>query len=287
MTSRKKPGVALRTTGAVGALLVFLATVGSIITTREAGKMEDEPPGREEKPLFEFPPQSHVVVIVSADLEWRAMQGRFRECEKRASPFGEWFTAPIGERANPVLFFHGGWGKIAAAASAQYVIDHCSPSLIVNLGTCGGFQGAVERGTVILVERTVVYDIYEQMGDHDAHIAHYSTEIDLDWCQPPYPHDVIRSLMVSGDRDLVVEELPRLSRDFGAIVGDWESGSIAWVARRNNVRTLILRGVSDLVGSSGGEAYDGNIHVFEQNVERIMDRLIDQLPDWIERSTVP
>jgi hypothetical protein len=41
--------------------------------------------------------------------------------------------------------------------------------------------------------------------------------------------------------------------------------------------------VSDLVGSSGGEAYDGKIHVFEKNTRAIMRRLVTQLPDWIER----
>jgi adenosylhomocysteine nucleosidase len=212
------------------------------------------------QPMIGEPPRSAVVVIVSANIEWRAVRRILSEFDVQSSPFGERFVAKIGEKARRVLFFHGGWGKIAAAASAQYVIDHCAPSLVVNLGTCGGFQGAVERGTVIL---------------------------DLGWIRRPFPHDVVRSLMVSGDRDLAVEEVPRLSREFGAIVGDWESGSIAWVARRNNVRALILRGVSDLVGSSGGEAYDGNTHVFEQNVERIMERLIDQLPDWIERSIEP
>ena len=38
---------------------------------------------------------------------------------------------------------------------------------------------------------------------------------------------------------------------------DWESGAIAWVAARNQTRCLILRGVTDLVGEAGDEAYDG------------------------------
>jgi adenosylhomocysteine nucleosidase len=195
---------------------------------------------------------------------------------------GEWFTAPIGERSKSVLFFHGGWGKIAAAASMQYAIDRCSPSLVINLGTCGGFRGQVERGTIVLVERTVVYDIHEQMGNNDEHIAHYSTNIDLEWLGGLNRHEVVRSLMVSGDRDLVVQEITMLSRKYGAVVGDWESGSIAWVGQRSGIRTLILRGVSDLVGESGGEAYDGNMHVFDENTQVIMDRLIAQLPDWID-----
>jgi nucleoside phosphorylase len=66
-----------------------------------------------------------------------------------------------------VLFFWGGWGKIAAAGSTQYVIDRWRPQLLVNLGTCGGFDGAIERDMVVLAIKTVVYDIVEQMGHHE------------------------------------------------------------------------------------------------------------------------
>ena len=132
------------------------------------------------------------------------------------SPLGRWFIAALGESAQEVLFFHGGWGKIAAAASTQYLIDHCRPRLIVNLGTCGGFHGAVERGAIILVERTVVYDIYEKMGDQAEHLAHYSSELELEWLQPPYPHEVVRTLIVSGDRDLAVDEIPQAARTTSA-----------------------------------------------------------------------
>ena len=226
------------------------------------------------------------VVVVSANIEWDAIRRIHAGLDFNQSPLGEWFVITVGADATPVLFFHGGWGKTAAAASTQYLIDHCSPSLLINLGTCGGFRGDIERETVILVERTIVYDIHELMGDYDQHIAHYSTDIDLDWLKPPYPHEVVRTLMVSADRDLVADEIPSLKQEFGAVVGDWESGSIAWVANRNNVRTLILRGVTDLVGVDGGEAYGGNIHLFEENTFRIMRRLVDQLPDWRRHANV-
>ncbi len=230
-------------------------------------------------------PQSiETVVEISADIEWRAICRIYVDADVNDSPLGEWFVTAVGADSTLVLFFHGGWGKIAAAASTQYLVDHCSPSLLINLGTCGGIAGEIERGTIVLVERTIVYDIYEQMGDPAEHIDHYSTHVDLSWLKQPYPHEVARTLMVSADRDLVSDELPSLKQEFGAVVGDWESGSIAWVAKRNNVRTLILRGVSDLVGVDGGEVYNGNIHVFEENTLGIMRQLVAQLPDWIRHA---
>ena len=56
----------------------------------------------------------------------------------------------------------------AAAASAQYALDRWHPAALINLGTCGGIAGRVERFATILATKTVVYDIVEQMGDAQA-----------------------------------------------------------------------------------------------------------------------
>lgn len=184
-----------------------------------------------------------------------------------------------------VVFFHGGWGKISAAASAQYAIDQWSPNLVVNLGTCGGFEGGVEKDTVVLVERTVVYDIVEQMLDAEEAIRDYTTEIDLSWLSEPYPHPVLRTVLVSADRDLMAEDISYLKSKYGAVAGDWESGAIAWVANRHQVRCLILRGVTDLVGAEGREAYEGNVQIYVENTEKMMNGLVQHLPNWLEKAS--
>ncbi len=222
------------------------------------------------------------VVLISANTEWRIVQEILAPARREPYPLGEWFTQPlpIAGETRDVLFVHGGWGKIAAAASTQYVIDHWNPALLVNLGTCGGFRGAVEKGTVLLVEKTIVYDIYEQMGDPEEHIAHYTSELDLSPFSEPYPQPVVRTLLVSGDRDIRPEEIGELRERFGAIAADWESGAIAWVATRNRVPLLILRGVSDLVGEEGGEAYE-NFSAFEEGTRQVMSNLLAHLPAWL------
>jgi adenosylhomocysteine nucleosidase len=222
-------------------------------------------------------PEKPVIVLISANAEWRAVGRLIPGPARQSSPFGEYFLTHLG--TEPYLFFQGGWGKIAAAASTQYVIDRWQPKLLINLGTCGGFEGRIERGTILLVEKTIVYDIIEQMGDAQSAIEHYTTAIDLSWLRQSPPLAVRRSLLVSGDRDLLVEEVPRLAAQYEAAAGDWESGAIAWTARRNNTRLLILRGVTDLVGASGGEAY-GDLALFEQAAEEVLARLVETLPGW-------
>jgi adenosylhomocysteine nucleosidase len=211
------------------------------------------------------PPSEAVVVLISADTEWKIVRERMPGPHQETSPLGEWFRAPVKGARHPVVFFHGGWGKIRAAASTQYVIDRWRPRLLVNLGTCGGFGGAIEKGDVVLVDKTVVYDIVEQMGDSAEAIAAYTTTLDVAWVGSDLPADV-----------------PRLRKEYGAVAADWESGAIAFVAKANATPVLILRGVSDVVTDGGSEAY-GDMGAFETGARRVLGGLLDQLPLWLER----
>jgi adenosylhomocysteine nucleosidase len=219
-----------------------------------------------------------VVILVSADGEWRAVKSLLPEAAAERTIFGECMDAVLD--GWPVTFFQGGWGKVAAAATTQHVIDQMQPDLLVNLGTCGGFQGRIEQGIIILVEKTIVYDIVEQMTDATAAIEHYSTELDLHWLPRLTPTPVLRGLLVSGDRDIVGGDIPELISKYDAVAADWESGAIAWVAKRNNQRLLILRGVSDLVGEESDEVY-GEYELFQSRAREVMRRLIDALPKWL------
>lgn len=220
-----------------------------------------------------------VIVIVSASGEWSAVRSLFPDVQIKQSLFGEYFDTTL--ETWDLTFFHGGWGKVSAAATTQYVIDHFQPDLLVNLGTCGGFQGRIEQGIIILVERTVIYDIVEQMTDAEEAIEYYSTRPDLSWLPRVTPSPVSRGLLVSADRDILIEDIPMLIKKYDAVAADWESGAIAWVARKNNQRLLILRGVSDLVGGDGGEAY-GDYELFMGRTKEIMRRLIEVLPRWLK-----
>jgi adenosylhomocysteine nucleosidase len=217
-----------------------------------------------------------IVVLISAIAEWEGVKPLFPDIAIQQSPYGESMDLILD--TCDLTLYHSGWGKIASAGMMQYVIDHDSPDLVVNLGTCGGFEGEVEQGDVILVERTFVYDIVELMGDLDIS-TYYASSLDLRWLPEPGPHPVRRGTIASADSDLRPGKIPFL-KSKGAIAADWESAAFAWVANKNNVRLLILRGVSDMVSEQGGEAY-GDIEIFNQRAKTVMRNLFEQLPDWL------
>jgi adenosylhomocysteine nucleosidase len=218
-----------------------------------------------------------ISVIISAIAEWNAVKEIYPQLKITQSPYGE--ASDLHLKGWDLKLYHGGWGKISSAGIIQYIIDHDKPDLIVNLGTCGGFEGLVELEDVVLVERTFVYDIVELMGDLNI-LEFYASTLDLSWLPEPQPHPTRRGLIASADGDLPPEKIAYL-KSKGAIAGDWESGALAWVANRNNARLLILRGVSDMVSEHAGEVYD-NLSMFEERAKGVMKKLFDQLPDWLE-----
>jgi len=234
-------------------------------------------------------------ILISANAEWEATKPLFPNAPITHTPFGESIhlapdnlkpgtshltpeTSHLTPETSHLTLYHSGWGKISSAAIMQYVIDHRSPDLVVNLGTCGGFEGCVDQGDIILVERTFVYDILELMEEDDIS-PFYASDLDLSWLAEPYPYPIRRGALASADSDLLPERIPLL-KSKGAIAADWESAALAWVAQKNMARLLILRAVSDVVHQQGSEAYN-NYEVFKARTREIMERLFDQLPGWL------
>jgi adenosylhomocysteine nucleosidase len=201
------------------------------------------------------------------------------------SPYGEWFEHEVhtGRRRVPVVFFQTGCGKIPAAAAAQYAIQKWQPSLVLNLGTCGGFKGRVEKGDVLLATRTVVYDIHERSGGNDEQLAKYATDLDVSWVGKPYPDGAREAVVATADQDLDPGRIEELSKKHGAVAADWESGAIAFVAhKKNSVRCLILRGVSDVVDPGAG--VPSTAEAIREGTRIVMEKLLRALPDWVAKA---
>jgi len=224
-----------------------------------------------------------LLVLISAQAEWESTKVIYKPIKIHTSPYGEFFKEnfKIMEKIIQVLFFHGGWGKINAAGSTQYVIDQWRPEFIVNLGTCGGFEGKIKLHEVLIARKTIVYDIWEQMGDSVESISYFTTTIDLSCIKKPYPTPVIETTMVSADRDILSSQVPELHKKYLASAGDWESGAIAFIAKRNYTKCIILREVSDIIGKSESEVY-GNYDLFKKRTGEVMKHLTDILPLWIK-----
>lgn len=226
-----------------------------------------------------MPGKADVCVLISAGAEWRALLPHYPKAEIFPTLYGETFEVIIN--GETIRFLHGRWGKVAAAGSTQYAIDQWRPERIINIGTCGGFEGCIKQGEIILAQKTIIYDIFEAMTDPDLAVDKFTVDFDLSWLPSPPPQPVRVEILLSADRDIKPEDIPWLSEKYKAVAADWESGAIAWVTQRNAIPCLILRAVSDLVGPNTSNAYT-NYSYFEEQCSGIMENFAKKLPDWIK-----
>ena len=219
-------------------------------------------------------------VLVSANSEWRMVVDNLHPAQNDSSPLGDWFVSSVG--THKVVFFHSGWGKTRSAAATQYVIDRWHPELVINLGTCGGLEGFATLGETLLVTNTVMYDIYERMGDSQHAIDFYRTELDTDWIGIDLPENTRRAPLASADQDIDFHNFHVLIEDFAVPAADWESASIAWVLNANKIKGLILRGVSDIITPTVSET-DKSHNLWRSRVEMIIQKLLYDLPFYLDK----
>ncbi len=222
------------------------------------------------------------VVLISANSEWRIVRELIQPAQIFSSPLGEWIEGNVENHR--AVFFHSGWGKTRSAAATQYVIDHWQPDLVINLGTCGGLEGFAALGETLLVTETVMYDIFERMGDSKQAIDFYRAKLDTEWIGSELPINTRRAPLASADQDIDFQNFRLLTEDFGVPAADWESAAIAWVLNANGVKGLILRGVSDIITQTSSET-DSNHHLWRSRLEMIMQRLLQDLTFYLNEFT--
>ena len=226
--------------------------------------------------------QKFIVVLVCARSEWDVVCASVPDHELNHSPFGGWFAEPSVRDTFQIVYFFSGWGKTAAAAATQYVIAHWKPVLLLNVGTCGGFEGRIGIGDVIVPQQTIIYDIDGRMGDAAEAIMAYTTKLDTSWLSGTDLMKSICPVLVSADADISPDRMDFLNAEYGTLAADWESGSIAYVAALNRIPVLIVRVVSDIVSSVSGEAYD-DATLFQSRCAQVMPRVLAHIPMILER----
>jgi len=228
-------------------------------------------------------PSPRAVILISANAEWQAVV-KHVPLTVEHSPYGEFAVHRFA--GEPVVILHGGYGKTSAAGSTQYAIDRWHPKVLVNLGTAGGFAPDAKVGDIVLVTKTTIYDIYEAMGDAAETIADYASTVDTSRWPARLSSRVIPGPIVSGDRDLIPGEVAKLHATYHANVGDWESGSIAFVARRNAVPLIILRAVTDVLDADHPSPTTGDLAAWQKQtltaMATLLDLFSDALPDLVK-----
>jgi adenosylhomocysteine nucleosidase/adenosylhomocysteine/aminodeoxyfutalosine nucleosidase len=190
-----------------------------------------------------------------------------------SQPFGQYFKRSINGHTG--TFYQSGDTKTRSSAACQYVINRWHPDAIVNLGTCGGVSSKIQKLDLIMADRTVQYDCIIRFGEkRELFYRPMITVIDTSWVDLGKVKERIRKgTIATADQDLDCEWRGKLQRE-NVLGADWESGAIAKVCKLNDIKCLILRGVSDIPKEDNPTDQEAQASDFERNTPLIMRNLL-------------
>jgi adenosylhomocysteine nucleosidase len=186
------------------------------------------------------------------------------------------FLGKVGNKE--VVMLISGIGKVNAAIATQILIDKYSPEYIVNFGTAGGMNCTAEIMKYYLVEKCCQYDF--DLSELDGVPVGYIQDYDSVYFDcSTYNIDFLPlGRVASGDRfNNSIKDIETINA-IPCNLRDMEGGAIGQVCTSNNVKLVMIKGVSDVYGSgTAQEQFLKNLHAVSDGFKDVVKRVIDAL----------
>ncbi len=182
------------------------------------------------------------------------------------------FTRGLLAGKNAVVV-KSGIGKVAAAITAQLLIDRYGVNVLINTGMAGGLDPRLAVKDLVVATGTAQHDFDLTAfghapgflaGEDDTKPTVFPADeglvqqaLQVAATVLPAGSKAITGLVASGDifvNDSAVKE--RILRQFGAAATEMEGAAIAQVAAANHVPFAILRVISDLAEHQANVSFD-------------------------------
>lgn len=227
-------------------------------------------------------------VSIAIAREWHVVleyYGKKKE-DCRTYPFGFYFMEQID--GHEVLFYQTGARKVNASAAAQYMIDRFGLEHIISVGTCAGIDERYHAMDIILPDQAAQYDTMIKEID-DLLRQEFVVDIDLTGIDPEALH-CGTGLVGSADKAVVMWADYLELKENGITVADTESAAIAYVCKKNGIRCILIRGITDFpVNEHIAVTPDPNqlqIDAFLRNIPVILHKILDDILRPVLRALV-
>ena len=186
-----------------------------------------------------------------------------------------------------VVVVQSGIGKVAAAITAQILIDRFGVDVLINTGMAGGLDARLQVKDLVVATAALQHDFDLTafghapgylFGEDDSKPTLFSTdpaltERALTAAAKVLPQDskAITGTVASGDVFVDDSTLKSSLRDdFGATAAEMEGAAVAQTAVANDVPFLVIRAISDLADGSASVSFD----TFEAKAAAVSARLL-------------
>ena len=183
-------------------------------------------------------------------------------------PFGEYYRTEF--RGKDIVFFRSGIRKINASAATQYMIDKFNLEKIIVIGTCTSSNEGLNYGDIIIPSKVIDYDyiIRELEEEIDEELYLVPNQVSM-------PNEYYDGVLGTSDKALVLWSDYTFLASNSIDVSDLESYAVLKICKTNNVKCIIIKGVTDKPMRSM-DGYNEQLDVYEENLPIVMKKIIEE-----------
>jgi len=202
-----------------------------------------------------------IAVIAAMDKEIDLFKSYLNNISKVSFYHYQLFTGSIGD--NFIIVAKSGIGKVASSALTTTLINKYNPDLLINMGIAGGFDKNLKTLDTIIVTAACYTDVDMTTDDESLRYGQLEGsplffEVNpklISRIKEILQGDIIYGKIATGDQFVVdyqkSETLVNKYFKSDHILGfDMETAAFLQVANSFNVNALVIRSISDLIGST-------------------------------------
>lgn len=183
-------------------------------------------------------------------------------------PFGEYYRTEF--RGKDIVFFRSGIRKTNASAAAQYMIDKFNLEKLIVIGTCTSSNEGLNYGDIIIPSKVIDYDyiIRELEEEIDEELYLVPDQVSM-------PNEYYDGVLGTSDKALVLWSDYTFLASNSIDASDLESYAVLKICKTNNVKCIIIKGVTDKPMRSM-DGYNEQLDVYEENLPIVMKKIIEE-----------
>ncbi|WP_158737508.1 5'-methylthioadenosine/S-adenosylhomocysteine nucleosidase [Alteribacillus sp. YIM 98480] len=191
-------------------------------------------------------------------------------------------------QGHEIILVKSGIGKVNAAISTSILLEKFQPDAVINTGSAGGFNPALNVGDLVIskevryndVDATVFGYEFGQVPQMPAKYEADDTLVQIaKKCAINEKLTTLEGLVVSGDSFMSDDSrVAFLKNTFvEPQCAEMEAGAIAQVCYRFNVPFVIIRSLSDIAGQDAKQSYDQFLKKASVHSANLVLSMIDEL----------
>lgn len=230
-----------------------------------------------------------IIIVVAMDKELATFKSYLTNLKSITLRNREVYLGSLNN--HEIILAKTGIGKVAAASFLTMLIEKYQPSLVINMGIAGGYSPQLKTLDTVVITKAVYSDVDMtsdsfsdlRYGQLEEMPAYFSINQDLiNKVQEVIGDDAFYGTIATGDQFVTnYENCKRIVdsyfSDYDVLAFDMESAAFLHVCYLYQLPCLVIRTISDIIGSSTPLDYNNFSTIASNKVGTICKKLIENM----------